>query len=167
MPSTSASRPIKAPQADVWALLSDVSNAGRWNKFWSAITFTSTQTHGVGTRFVATTDRDEAFTFDICEWDAPQRIAFCPVRDPGERYGIMLDSHVFEVRPLSDDECEVTITANASASGLRGRIAATFFWAGHQRDGLNAALDSIQAVYQPELFTDDDSETETQEALPD
>jgi hypothetical protein len=75
---------------------------------------------------------------------------------------------VFEVRAVSDEECEVTITAHASASGLRGRIVATFFWAGHQRDGLNAALDALQAVFQPELFADDGAdEAHAQEALPD
>jgi uncharacterized protein YndB with AHSA1/START domain len=167
MPNANVSRIIRAPQNDVWALLSDVTQARRWNKYWTSIEFASAQTHGVGTRFVAKTEAGDSFTFDICDWDAPQRIAFCPVREPGERYGITLDSHVFAVRPVSGDECEVTITARASASGFRGRLVAMFFWAGHQKDGLNAALDALQAVFQPELFAGDDAEPQTQEALPD
>jgi uncharacterized protein YndB with AHSA1/START domain len=167
MPTANASRVIRAPQKDVWALLSDVTQARRWNKYWAAIEFASGQTYGVGTRFVAKTEGGDSFTFDICDWEAPQRIAFCPVREPGEGYGITLDSHVFEMRPVTGDECVVTITARASASGLRGRIVAMFFWAGHQKDGLNAALDALQAVFQPELFADDGAGPQAQEALPD
>ena len=167
MPNANVSRVIRAPQEDVWALLADVTQARRWNKYWTAIEFVSSQTHGAGTRFVAKTEGGDRFTFDICEWDAPQRIAFCPVREPGERYGIALDSHIFEVRPISGDESEVTITASASASGFRGRLVAMFFWAGHQRDGLNAAMDALQGIFQPELFADDEAQPQTQEALPD
>jgi uncharacterized protein YndB with AHSA1/START domain len=167
MPTATVSRVIHAPQRDVWALLSDVSQAQKWNKYWTSIALASGQTHGAGTRFIATTEGGDSFTFDICQYDAPQRIAFCPVRDPGERYSITLDSHVFEVRPLSDEDCELTITANASASGFRGRLVALFFWAGHQKEGLNTALDSVQAVFEPELFADDETEAPTQEALQD
>lgn len=166
MPTANVSRVIRAPQREVWALLSDVSQARSWNKYWSSIEFISSQTHGVGTRFAAKTEGGDSFVFYVCDWDAPQRIAFCPVRDPGERYSIMLDSHTFEVRPLSDTDSELTITANASASGVRGRIIAIFFWAGHQKEGLNTALDSIQAVFEPELFKDNPP-AETQEALQD
>jgi len=167
MPTAFVSRVIQAPQHDIWALLSDVAQAGRWNKYWTRIEFTGNQTHGTGTRFKAITSDGDAYTFEICDWDAPQRIAFCPVREPGERYGITLDSHAFEVKSLSGDASEVTITANASAHGLRGRIVALFFWAGHQRDGLNTALDSLQAVFEPELFTDEDKqEPSTHEAIP-
>jgi hypothetical protein len=127
-----------------------VSRAGTWNKYWVSIEFLTSQTHGPGTRFLAATASGDSFVFDVCEWDAPQRISFCPVREPGERYSIMLDSHIFEVRALSDEDCELTIAARASASGLRGRLVALFFWSGHQKEGLNAALDAIQAVFEPE-----------------
>ena len=33
-----------------------------------------------------------------------------------------------------------------------------FFWPGHQQDGLNAALDALQAVFEPELFADDEAD---------
>ncbi len=165
MPTASVSRAIHAPQKDIWALLSDVSQAGRWNKYWSSIEFVSGQTHGAGTRFAATTQGGDKFIFDVCDWNAPTRIAFCPVRDPGERYSIMLDSHVFEVRPLSDEASELTITAHASSSGVKGRVLAMFFWAGHQKAGLNSALDAIQAVFEPDLFADNEPELEAQEAF--
>jgi uncharacterized protein YndB with AHSA1/START domain len=163
MPTATLSRVIGAPQQDVWALLSDIRQATRWNKYWVAMEFQSTQTHGAGTRFAARTEAGDSFVFDVCEWDAPQRIAFCPVREADEGYAITLDAHVFEVRPLSDDICELTITARASARGLRGRLIAMFFWSGHQKDGLNAALDAIQAVFEPE--TGGDESPEAQEAL--
>jgi uncharacterized protein YndB with AHSA1/START domain len=159
MPTTKVSRVIRAPQADVWALLSDVEHANRWNHAWTAIEMTSTQTHGVGTRFRAQMEgSDDSFEFEICDWSAPERIAFCPIREPYERYSITLDSHVFQVRAVSDEESEVSITARASASGLRGRLVAMFFWATHQEDGLNHALDAIQRVFQPELFADEELE---------
>jgi uncharacterized protein YndB with AHSA1/START domain len=166
MPTASVSRLIRAPQRDVWSLLSDVAQAGRWNKYWSSIEFLSPQTHGVGTRFRATSDGGDSFVFDICDWDAPQRIAFCPVRDVHEQYSIALDSHVFEMQALSEEESSLTITAHASASGFKGRILALFFWSGHQKGGLNAALDTIQAIFEPELFEDGTAKPASPEALP-
>jgi len=163
MPTASLSRVIQAPQQDVWVLLSDIRQATRWNKYWAGIEFQSTQTHGAGTRFAATTEDGDSFVFDVCEWDAPRRIAFCPVRAADERYSITLESHVFEVGALSDGSCELTITAKASARGFRGRLIAMFFWAGHQKEGLNAALDAIQAVFEP--GTGDDESPEAREAF--
>jgi uncharacterized protein YndB with AHSA1/START domain len=160
MPTTKVSRVIRAPQAAVWALLSDVEHANRWNHAWTAIEMTSGQTHGVGTRFRATMEGSEdSFEFEICDWSAPERIAFCPIRQPLEQlYSITLDSHIFQVRKISEEESEVSITARASASGLRGRLVALFFWATHQEGGLNHALDAIQRVFQPELFPDEELE---------
>jgi len=159
MPTTSVSRVISVPQKDVWALLSDIEHANKWNRAWSSIRFTSGQTHGSGTTFrAAMGGGDDAFDFEVCDWSAPERIAFCPVRGPGELYSITLDRHVFEVRPLTDGESEVTITAKASAHGLRGRFIAMFFWSGHQQDGLNTALDSIQSVFEPDFVADRNTE---------
>jgi uncharacterized protein YndB with AHSA1/START domain len=166
MPTTKASRVIRARQSDVWALLSDVEHANRWNRAWSSIEFTSALTHGVGTRFRARmVGGDETYEFEICDWSAPERIAFCPIREPFERYSITLDSHVFEVRSVSEEESEVAITAHASASGLRGRFVALFFWTTHQEDGLNLALDSIQAVFEPELVDDTELELKPESSV--
>jgi len=152
MPTTSVSRAVKAPQSAIWALISDIEHANKWNKAWSSIQFTSGQTHGTGTTFRATMGAGEdAFDFEVCDWSAPERIAFCPIRGSEELYSITLDSHVFEVRALTDGQSEVTITARASAHGLRGRFIAMFFWSGHQQDGLNTALDSIQSVFEPDF----------------
>lgn len=152
MPSASVSRVIAASQKDVWALLSDLEHARKWNRAWSSIQFTSGQTHGTGTTFRATMQGgDDAFDFEVCEWSAPERIAFCPIRRSEEIYSITLESHVFEIRALTDDESEVTISAKASSHGLRGRFIAMFFWSGHQQEGLNAALDSVQSVFEPDF----------------
>ena len=168
MPTTKASRVIRARQSDVWGLLSDVEHANRWNRAWSSIEFTSALTHGVGTKFRARmAGSDEAYEFEICDWSAPERIAFCPIREPFERYSITLDSHVFEVRSVSEEESEVSITAHASASGLRGRFVALFFWATHQEDGLNLALDSIQAVFEPVLADDTGVELKPESSVED
>jgi hypothetical protein len=164
MATAKLSRVIQAGQSDIWALLSDISQARRWNKYWATISFDSAQTHGVGTRFSATTEDGDIFVFDVCDWEVPRRIAFCPVRRESERYAIMLDSHIFELRAVGDDACELTITANASASGLRGRLIALFFWAGHQKEGLSSALDAIQSVFEPEQPSGE-SPAEAQEAL--
>jgi uncharacterized protein YndB with AHSA1/START domain len=153
MPSTSVSRVIRAPQQDIWALLSDIEHANKWNRAWTGIRFTSGQTHGSGTTFrAAMGDGDDSFDFEVCEWSAPERIAFCPIRHPGEMYSITLESHKFEVRALTDGESEVTITAKARAHGIRGRIMAMFFWSGHQEEGLNTALDSIQTIFEPDFI---------------
>lgn len=161
MPSTSVSRVIGAPQAAIWALLSDIERANKWNRAWTSIRFTSGQTHGSGTTFRATMQGgDGAFDFEVCDWSAPERIAFCPIRRPEEIYSITLDSHVFEVRALTDGESEVTITAKASAHGLKGRFVAMFFWSGHQEEGLNTALDSIQRIFEPEAFADTPASSE-------
>jgi uncharacterized protein YndB with AHSA1/START domain len=154
VPITSVSRPIAAPQREVWALLSDVQNARKWNKAWVRIEFTSGQHHGIGTIFRARMEGgDDFFDFEVCEWSAPERISFCPVRKPGEQlYSITLDRHTFEVHPLSETECEVTISAKATARGIKGRFLAMFFWRGHQIDGLNVALDNIQGIFEPETL---------------
>ena len=97
---------------------------------------------------------DDAFDFEVCDWSAPERIAFCPIRQPSEMYSITLDKHIFEVRALTAGESEVTVTAKARAHGIRGRVIAMFFWSGHQQEGLNVALDSIQTVFEPNFAAD-------------
>jgi uncharacterized protein YndB with AHSA1/START domain len=68
MASVSASRLIYAPQADVWAIVSDVANARKWNKSWRRIEFTTPQTHGAGTRFRASMGDDaDTYEFEVCD----------------------------------------------------------------------------------------------------
>jgi uncharacterized protein YndB with AHSA1/START domain len=153
MPRMSVSRVIGAPQDAIWGVLSDLEHAYRWNKAWTSIRFTSGQTHGAGTTFRATMEGGDTFDFEVCDWSAPERIAFCPIRGPEEVYSITLDSHVFEVRTLADHESEVTITAKARAHGVKGRVISMFFWSGHQQDGLNTALDAIQSVFEPDFVS--------------
>jgi uncharacterized protein YndB with AHSA1/START domain len=152
MPRITVSRLVEAPQHEVWTLISDIANAGRWNRSWTKIEFTSQQSHGPGARFRAHTEPGDAFEFEISEWSAPDRIAFRPIRNPSEpAYSMTLDAHVFDLRPAGGEgQTLVEITAHATARGFRGRVIAMFFWAGHQREGLSAALDAIAAVFEPE-----------------
>ena len=150
MPRVSASRLIPAPQGKVWSVLSDIGNARRWNRSWSRIEMTSTQTHGTGTSFRAHTEEGPVFDFVVSEWVAPEYIAFSPIHDEHERYEIMLESHAFRLQPAEDNHTLVELTAHASAHGIRGRLVALFFWPGHQKHGLEAALDALQSAFEPE-----------------
>lgn len=149
MPSVSVSRVIGAPREEVWAALSDIASARRWNASWSKIDITSRQTHGAGTTFRAHTEDGRAFDFEITEWAAPELIAFTPIRDESEYYAVTLESHTFSIEPQGDGHTVVELTARASAHGIMGRLVATFFWPGHQKQGLNDALDAVQAIFEP------------------
>jgi len=145
VPHVSVSEIIPASRAEVWSVLSDIAHAGRWNKAWTRIEFTSNQTHGAGTRFRALTESGDDFEFEIATWSAPEHLEVRPLRDTGElRYPVMLESHEFRLNPSeSGDETLLELRANASAHGLKGRLIAAFIWPGHQREGLKAALDEI------------------------
>jgi hypothetical protein len=43
----------------------------------------------------------------------------------------------------------VDLTAVASAHGLRGRFIGLVFWSGYQKQGLNQALESLAANFEP------------------
>ncbi len=161
MPTTSVVRTIAAPQAQVWAALADIQNAGRWNTAWAGIEITSPQEHGAGTTFRARTGDGHAFDFQVTDWEPPHYIAFAPVRDASERYAITLESHAFQLRPADDDRTRVELIASASAHGLRGHLVGLFFWAGYQKHGLNSALDGLQALFEPEQPEDSGPEPET------
>ena len=158
MAQVTVSRLIPAPQADVWAVISDVANARNWNKSWRRIEFTTPQTHGTGTTFRATMgDEDDSYEFEVCEWSAPERIAFCPVVGPLEaQYSISLVSHVFELTP-TEEGTVVELTANAKAHGIRGRVIAMFFWPGHQKEGLEAALDGLSGIFEADDGADEEN----------
>jgi uncharacterized protein YndB with AHSA1/START domain len=150
MPSTSASRVIAAPREEVWALLSDITNARRWNAAWSSIEFVSNQTHGPNTQFRARTDKGEAFEFVISAWVVPEYIEFTPVRDETERYGITLESQAFRLNPEGAEATRVDLIARASTHGVKGWLLGLLFWRGYQRQGLNAALEKLDAAFAPE-----------------
>jgi uncharacterized protein YndB with AHSA1/START domain len=156
----SATRFVAVPQEQVWALLADVQNARKWNHAWQNIELTSNQSHGAGTTFRTTTESGDVYDFEVCEWVAPERISFCPIRHPGEQmYSITLESHTFALRP-EEEGTLVELTAHATSRGPRGWIVAMFFWPGHQREGLTEALERVAAVFEGE------PETGEQEAGP-
>lgn len=149
MPTTSVSRIIPAAVHDIWTVLSDIPNARRWNPAWDKIEFSSNQTHGVGTRFRAHVD-DQRFEFEISDWVVPEFISFTPIRDEQEeRYAITLESQAFRLTPLDEGATRVEIISNASTSGVRGLIIGLLFWAGHQKQGLNHALDNVESLFDP------------------
>lgn len=148
MPLTSASRVIQAPQDQVWAVLSDIANARRWNSAWSQIEFTSKQTHGPGTRFRAQTADANVYEFEISAWVAPEYIEFSPVREETERYAIMLESQAFHLAPEGDSATRVELIARSSTHGLRGWLMGLVFWRGYQKQGLGQALETLSSAFQ-------------------
>lgn len=161
MPATAASRVVNAPRDEVWAALSDIAKAGRWNAAWSSIEFSSKQTHGPETRFRARTAEGDTYEFVITAWVAPEYIEFSPVRDETERHGITLESQAFVLEPEGDDATRVELIARASTHGLRGWALGLLFWKGYQKHGLNTALDGLSSVFEPE-----DSGEEVEEEAP-
>ena len=159
MPSVTASISIPATPEKVWAVVSNVGEAQRWNKAWSHIELTTGISEGRGTRFRAHVKgddgADQAFEFEIIEWVAPEYIVFAPVRDPEEeKYQITLDWHSFRIVPLDAENTRVELTAQATTRGLRGGLAGLvlwpwhmFVWPGHQKRGLEAALSSLAELF--------------------
>jgi len=150
MPSTSVSRLINASRDAVWAVLSDIANARRWNSAWSRIEFTSKQTHGPETRFRAHTDDGSTFEFVVSAWVAPEYIEFSPVRDEAERYGVALESQAFRLEAHGEAITLVELIARASTHGVRGFFVGLLFWRGYQKHGLNSALETLNSVFEPE-----------------
>jgi uncharacterized protein YndB with AHSA1/START domain len=143
---------IPAPQPAVWALLSDIANANRWNQAWTGIEFTSNQTHGTGTRFRAHTEDGNSYEFEIATWSAPEHLEIRPLRGPEEpRYPVMLESHEFRLASIEGGESTMLdLRANATAHGIRGRLFAALIWPGHQKEGLGAAIETIAGVFAAE-----------------
>ena len=149
MPSTSASRMIAVPREQVWAVLSDIANARRWNAAWASIEFVSGQSHGLDTRFRARTAEGDFYEFLVSAWVAPEFIEFTPVRDEAERYGIALESQAFRLAPDGPDATHVELIARASTHGLKGWLFGLIFWRGYQKQGLDKALDGLQSALEP------------------
>ncbi len=165
MPTASVSRVIAAPQDQVWAALADIASAGRWNTAWTRIEFLSEQRQGAGTTFRAHTADGHAFDFRITGWAPSEYIAFAPVHgEDTERYILTLESHAFLLRPAGESHTRVELIASASAHGLRGHLIGLLLWPGHQKHGLNAALDALQALIQP--AEDDSREAEAETSSP-
>jgi uncharacterized protein YndB with AHSA1/START domain len=161
MPATSVVRTIEAPREQVWAVLSDIANARRWNSAWREIEFASNQTHGPGTRFRAHTEDGQVFEFIVSAWVAPEYIEFSPVREESERFGIMLEAQGFQLMPAGDASTRVELLARASTHGPRGWVMGLLFWRGYQQQGLAFALDTLASVFEP-----DDQQEPEGEATP-
>jgi uncharacterized protein YndB with AHSA1/START domain len=152
------SRLINAPRDQVWAVLSDIAKARRWNAAWSRIDFASNQTHGLGTRFRAETADGQTFEFEVTNWVAPEYIEFSPVRDASERYGIMLEAQAFHLAPEGEEATRVELMARASTHGIKGIVVGLFLWRGYQKQGLESALETLASVFEPEGREDPEGE---------
>ncbi len=154
MPTTSESRIIAAPVREVWAAITDLEAAHRWNGAWQRVEYLSYQREGVGTEFRAHTEDGLAHDFRISEWAQMEYISFAPVRsedeDKEKRYMLTLESQAFLLRPANDDHTDVTLFATVASHGPRGWFAARFVWPGYQRQGLRSALDALQALFEPQ-----------------
>jgi len=163
MPTTSDSRTIAAPVREVWAAITDLEAAQRWNGAWQRVEYLSSQREGVGTEFRAHTEDGLAHDFRISEWASMEYISFAPVRnedqDKGKSYMLTLESQAFLLRPANDDHTGVTLFASVASHGLRGWFAARFVWPSYQRQGLRSALDALQALFEPQ--PDEDEQTHT------
>jgi uncharacterized protein YndB with AHSA1/START domain len=151
MPTTSESRIIAAPIADVWAAITNLEEAARWNQSWQRVEYLSSEREGVGATFRAYNEEGIGHNFRICEWAPQEVIAFAPIQDEPEekRYLISLESQGFLLRPAGDHHTDVSLFATATGHGLRGWITARLVWPGYQRQGLSHALDALQAVFEP------------------
>jgi uncharacterized protein YndB with AHSA1/START domain len=153
MASVTATISIPATPEKVWAVVSDVANAQRWNKAWERIELLTATAQGKGTKFRAYAGGgdegdSQAFDFEVTEWLAPEHIVFTPLREPQEQqYQITLDWHAFRLVPVNGENTRVELTAHATSRGIRGRVAGVFFWPGHQRAGLEDALKTLGAVF--------------------
>ncbi len=161
MPTTSESRLIAAPRAEVWAAITDLEAAARWNQVWQSVEYLSSQHEGVDTAFRAHTEDGLAHDFRISEWEPPERVAFAPLhQEPQEkRYLITLESQSFLLEPAGEDHTNVTLSATAAGHGLRGWLFTRFIWPGYQRQGLARALDALQALFEP---PEDENEPEAE-----
>jgi uncharacterized protein YndB with AHSA1/START domain len=151
VPSTSAATIVKARPEEVWVVLSDIANATRWNSAWKRIEFSSKQTHGPATRFRAHTESGDAFEFEVSAWVAPEYIEFSPVRADEESYGITLEAQAFRLEPAGEGATRVELIARASTHGVRGWLMGLVFWRGYQKQGLNAALETLRLVFEPDV----------------
>ncbi len=151
MPTTSQSRLIAAPRAKLWAAITDLETASRWNQAWQRVEYVSSQREGVGTTFRSHTEDGRSFDFRISEWAPEEYVAFEPLREEPEdkRYLITLKSQSFLLEATDYDHTNVTLFASAIGHGLRGWLFARFVWPGYQRQGLARALDALQALFEP------------------
>ena len=163
MPTTYESRIIAAPVAEVWAAITDLEDAARWNGAWHRVEYLSWQREGVGATFRAYNEEGIGHNFRISEWAPMEFIAFEPLKDePDERpYLITLQSQSFMLKPAADDHTDVTLFATVQGHGLRGWITARFVWPNYQRQGLRSALDNLQNLFEPPLDEDEREEEET------
>ena len=150
MPSITVRRIVEAPRQEVWDVIADIENAGRWNRGWQHIEVLSYHKEGRGVTFRARSEDGAISDLEIVAWSPPESIAFAPRREASEGgYGVRLESQAFHLRAVSASQTELELTATASTSGLRGWFVGRLFWPGYQSPGLGRALEAIAALFSP------------------
>jgi hypothetical protein len=150
MPFTSESRIIAATPAEIWAVITDLERAERWNRNWHRVEYLGERRQGIDVSFRAHTEDGRAHEFRISEWAQEELVTFVPVRPEEEGpYLITLVAQTFRLRPLDEEGTDVILSAEAAGHGLRGWLAARFVWPHYQRQGLRSALDSLQSLFEP------------------
>jgi len=152
VPTVSARRRIDAPIDDVWAVLSDLKNAQRWNSAWENIELEGEGGAGEGAVFVVRSEDGLSNEFQISAWQPPQHVAFTPHgRHPeGGDYWISVEGQDIYLRPAGAEKTEVTVSATARTHGLRGWMVGLLVWPGFQRKGLKGMLDSLADLFKEE-----------------
>ncbi len=166
MPTASESRLIAAPRAEVWAAITDLEAAARWNQAWQHIEYVSSQREGVGTAFRSYTEDGRSFDFRVSEWAPEEYVAFEPLETEPEdkRYLFTLDWQSFLLEAVGDDHTNVTWSVRATGHGLRGWISARVIWPGYQRQGLRRALDALAELFEPPEQDELEGEEDEEEA---
>ncbi|GAG17330.1 unnamed protein product, partial [marine sediment metagenome] len=132
MPTTSESRLIAAPRAELWDAVTNLETAARWNQVWQRVEYLSSQREGVDTTFRAHTEDGLTHDFRISEWVPEEYVAFAPLprQEPQDKgYLITLESQSFLLEPVND-HTSVTLSATAAGHGLRGLLAVRLVWPG-------------------------------------
>ncbi|HXG35947.1 MAG TPA: SRPBCC family protein [Dehalococcoidia bacterium] len=141
-------RRIDAPPEEVWAVLSDISQAPRWNSAWQAVAMVGQQREGVGTVFRAVNAAGLSSEFEVVQWVSAEYIAFASRnQEDTEGIWISVEEQAIHLRPTREGQTEVTLAASARSHGLRGWLVSKLVWPGYQRRGLNEALDSLEALF--------------------
>jgi len=150
MPTTYESRLIAAPRAEVWAAITNLEAAARWNEAWHRVEYLSGQREGVGTTFRAYDEDGVGHNFQISEWAPQEYVTFKPLEEGPEeqRYLITLESHSFLLEPAGDDHTRVELTASASARSIWQWLRVRFSPPGHQKHILRRTLGALQAPFE-------------------
>ncbi|GBD14769.1 hypothetical protein HRbin25_00651 [bacterium HR25] len=147
MPTVRARRLIPAPREAVWAVVSDLASAPRWNRAWRRVEVVGEA--GVGAVLRAEAEDGQTGEFEVAAWEPPERIVFVPRRGGPEEGSswLLLEAQGLRLLERAEGATLVVMEARARIRGLRGLVAGWLLWPGYQRQGLEAALERLAALF--------------------